>query len=193
MSTKEKNRRDGRDKHNITVHRNKTEWKALVEAAGHRGTNIAALVDRYLLDYAANTTANRVSKKMFVAPVLQQATLTPEQVDPDFKGSVIEFTRLHGYITLHTKTEKELHAAARRGATLIAALREIELPPTVDPGDLQAWIQEGQTDGGKRDERLLRKIHEVRSLITGKLPTVLDEIETWLTDLRKVGPAAEAE
>jgi hypothetical protein len=38
---------------------------------------------------------------------LSDFTLTPEQVDPDFKGTPLEFTTKYGHVLLHTKDQIE--------------------------------------------------------------------------------------
>jgi len=190
MSKKSTNQVKG--KRNITVIRNDAEWKAVQVAAARRNTNPTALVDAYLHEIVATTRPNR-PRTIMQTNGLAKATLRPEEVDPDFKGTATQFARLHGYIPIHTRTEKELHDAARRGQALIQALREIVLPPAVNPADVHAWILEGEKEGGKRDQRLLKKIEEVRELITSSLPKALEEIEAWLTDLRKVEAGATAD
>ncbi|WFU41796.1 hypothetical protein QA640_04600 [Bradyrhizobium sp. CB82] len=190
MSKKSNNQVKG--KRNITVIRNDAEWKAVQVAAAHRNTNPTALVDAYLHEIVATTTPNR-PRTIKQTNGLAKATLRPEEVDPDFKGTATQFARLHGYIPIHTKTEKELHDAARRGQALIQALREIVPLPAVNPADVHAWILEGEKEGGKRDQRLLKKIREVRELISSGLPKALHEVEAWLTNLRKVEAGANAD
>jgi hypothetical protein len=183
MSKKSNNQIRGR--RNIMVIRNDAEWKAVHVAAARRNTNTTALVDAYLREIVAATKPDR-PRTIMQTNSLANATLRPEEVDPEFKGTATQFARLHGYIPIHTKTDKELHDAARRGQALIQALREIVLPPPVNPTDVHAWILEGEKEGGKRDQRLLKKIREVRELITSGLPKALDEIEAWLTNVQKV-------
>src|SRR5262249_12494701 len=38
---------------------------------------------------------------------LSEMFLTPEQVDPDFKGTSLEFTAKYGHVLLHTKAQRE--------------------------------------------------------------------------------------
>jgi hypothetical protein len=74
--------------------------------------------------------------------------LTPEQVDPDFKGTALEFATKYGHVNLHTKAEiednkrKEALAAwlgamadhERTGRAMLAALAAVE------PATLQEWM-----------------------------------------------------
>jgi hypothetical protein len=75
--------------------------------------------------------------------------LLPEQVDPDFKGTPLEFKAKYGHVTLHTKEQiahneqQELlsigHSAIaeheRTGRVMLAALAKI------DPETLAAWLR----------------------------------------------------
>jgi len=174
-----KKRADERKKHNITVHRTDAEWKALCEACMRQKSNPSAMVDRFLYDIVAKATPDRS-----IAPIptrsLAEATLTREQVDPAFDGTATQFARTYGYINLHTKSELEQQQAARRGESLLIALR-ITMPsvPNVARDDILAWVQEGEKTGGKRDARLLKRIREVRATVEVLMP-LLDDVEGWI-------------
>lgn len=75
-------------------------------------------------------------------------SLTKEQVDPDFKGTHLEFVTQYGHVNLHTKEEIEhnkrqealqarigtISEHARTGQAMVAALA------TIDPASLREWM-----------------------------------------------------
>jgi hypothetical protein len=79
---------------------------------------------------------------------LSEKFLTPEQVDPDFKGTPLEFTTEYGHVLLHTKDEIQkdkrqdtLQAWLKTVAAFAAASRPV-LPAlaNVEPTTLQEWL-----------------------------------------------------
>jgi hypothetical protein len=55
---------------------------------------------------------------------LQDLTLTPEQVDPNFTGTPLEFTRKYGHVTLHTKDQIEDHKQQQALSEWMSAVTE---------------------------------------------------------------------
>jgi hypothetical protein len=73
--------------------------------------------------------------------------LTPEQVDPDFKGTPLEFVTKYGHVNLHTKAEIEHHKQQDALNTWLGAVATFERSgcamleslAAVDPTILQEW------------------------------------------------------
>ena len=81
--------------------------------------------------------------------------LTREQVDPDFKGTPLEFTTIYGHVNLQTKQQINYHKQQELLMAWIGTVTEFEragramlaaLPP-VDPAALKEWLAKpGKTD-----------------------------------------------
>ena len=94
---------------------------------------------------------------------LSEMFLTPEQVDPDFKGTPLEFTTKYGHVLLHTKdqieqTKRQESLSAwlgtvadleRTGRTMLAALAK------VDPATVAEWA--GKPAKAEKSARLVRQ------------------------------------
>jgi hypothetical protein len=73
--------------------------------------------------------------------------LTPEQVDPDFKGTSLEFATKYGHVNLHTKQEIEHHKRQDALSAWLGAVSEFESAgramvaayAAVNPATLQEW------------------------------------------------------
>jgi hypothetical protein len=86
---------------------------------------------------------------------LKARELTPEQVDPDFKGTPLEFTTKYGHVPLHTKGELEHHKCQEALATWLRAMTDYDLKSramltalaAVDPATLREWLAKpGKTE-----------------------------------------------
>lgn len=74
--------------------------------------------------------------------------LTPEQVDPDFKGTALEFATKYGHVNLHTKGEIEQIKRQEALAAWLGAMADHERTgramlatlAAVDPATLQEWM-----------------------------------------------------
>ena len=73
--------------------------------------------------------------------------LKPEQVDPDFKGTALEFATKYGHVPLHTKDQLEENKRQQALATWIGAVTEhartarvLLATPAPDPATLQDWM-----------------------------------------------------
>src|SRR5262245_11054898 len=86
---------------------------------------------------------------------LHEMFLTREQIDPDFKGTALEFATKYGHVPLHTKTEIEhnkrqealnvwlgaMHDHERSGRAMLVALA------AVDPDAICRWLSKpGRAD-----------------------------------------------
>jgi hypothetical protein len=80
---------------------------------------------------------------------LSDKFLTPEQVDPDFKGTPLEFTTKYGHVLLYTKPQIEerkredvlLEWTGKAAAFDVAARAMLKALAVVDPMTLQAWAR----------------------------------------------------
>jgi hypothetical protein len=78
-------------------------------------------------------------------PVLK--VLTPEQIDPDFKGTSIEFATKHGHVNLHTKDQIEHHKRQETLSAWLGAMADhqrtaralLMAAAALDPTALQEW------------------------------------------------------
>jgi hypothetical protein len=73
--------------------------------------------------------------------------LTREQVDPDFKGTALEFATKYGHVNLHTKQQIEHNKRQEALMAWLGAVTEhartantITALPCVDPATLREWI-----------------------------------------------------
>lgn len=75
--------------------------------------------------------------------------LTPEQIDPDFKGTSIEFATKHGHVTLHTKDQIEHHKHQEALSVWLGAMADhyrtaralLTAAAALDPAVLQEWCR----------------------------------------------------
>jgi hypothetical protein len=81
--------------------------------------------------------------------------LKPEQVDPDFKGTPLEFTRKYGHVLLQTKDQIEHHKRQETLMTWIGTLPDLDKAArtmlatigAVDPAAMRGWLAKpGKTE-----------------------------------------------
>ena len=80
------------------------------------------------------------------APILK--SLTREQVDPDFKGTALQFATKYGHVNLHTKEEIEHNKRQEALSAWLGAVSEFErcgrvmqkALEAVDPATLDEWM-----------------------------------------------------
>lgn len=87
---------------------------------------------------------------------LSDMGLTPEQVDPDFKGTPLEFARKYGHVNLHTKDQIERHKQGEALAEWLASLQKFEHAGRMMLGAFSAvntdTILEWKSKNGKADK-----------------------------------------
>jgi hypothetical protein len=79
---------------------------------------------------------------------LSEMFLTPEQVDPDFKGTPLQFTTKYGHVLLHTKEQIEQHKRQDALMAWLGMMADLERVArtmlsafaNVDPSALAEWI-----------------------------------------------------
>jgi hypothetical protein len=88
-------------------------------------------------------------------PAADIKALTREQVDPDFKGTPLEFTTKYGHVTLHTKQEIEHNKKQDTLAAWLGAMADCDRADRsmlatlagVDPETMKEWLaKSGRTD-----------------------------------------------
>jgi hypothetical protein len=78
---------------------------------------------------------------------LSEMFLTPEQVDPDFKGTPLQFTTKYGHVLLHTKEQIEQHKRQETLMAWLGTMADLEriaramltALANVDPSALAEW------------------------------------------------------
>jgi hypothetical protein len=85
--------------------------------------------------------------KRWEGPGLDSKTLTRKQVDPDFKGSELEFTTKYGHVLLHTKAEVDENKRQEVLRVWLAAVsdhqqsaRALTNAAAPDPDTLRQWL-----------------------------------------------------
>ena len=71
---------------------------------------------------SAKPKQSRPSSRVWNMPPLR--ALTPEEVDPDFKGSPLQFAQKHGHVQIMTAAEKAAADSILRCDTLFSLLRD---------------------------------------------------------------------
>jgi hypothetical protein len=107
-----------------------------------------------------------------MAPLRQ---LTREQVDPDFKGTSLEFVRQYGHVNLRTKVEIDLDKAEQRAqavVTWISDLVRTAPPEGDDSADFIAWLSNDARQRKMQEKLakaavLARRILALEALIAG--------------------------
>jgi hypothetical protein len=145
-----------------------------------RHLNAQMMVVEFIAEKIAPAPESQfVRKNVFeVGTKLTEIGLTREQVDPDFIGSDLEFTRKYGRVLLHTKAEIETEKATVRANELAVALRDFAkaVPSDVTADDVLMWIKEGRKSNARNDDKIIERIRVMRNVIDRLLP-VLDEVE----------------
>jgi hypothetical protein len=82
-------------------------------------------------------------------------SLTREQVDPDFKGTHLEFVTKYGHVNLHTKEQIEHNKRQEELMAWLGTVSDHErtaramLAATVDPATLREWMSKSATKAEK--------------------------------------------
>ncbi|MFC3321235.1 hypothetical protein [Mesorhizobium cantuariense] len=78
--------------------------------------------------------------------------LTPEEVDPDFEGTPLEFATKYGHVLTRTASQREQEAARARGEEFVAWLRKCAsgAPVNISEADLLAYIRGNGSEPGYR-------------------------------------------
>jgi len=113
-----------------------------------------------------------------------QRVLTREEVDPDFVGTPLEFSTLHGHVQSQTAAEKAASQQRFRVDALATALRDfIRAIPTeeISEDDVFAWFAaDGSKNRQAREERLASRIEAIRALMNDRLYPLFAQIESRL-------------
>ncbi|MER8593414.1 MULTISPECIES: hypothetical protein [unclassified Mesorhizobium] len=85
--------------------------------------------------------------------------LTPEEVDPDFEGTPLEFATKYGHVLTKTASQREQEAAQARGEDFVAWLRKCAsgAPANVSETDLLAYIRGNGAEPGYRLNKLTER------------------------------------
>ncbi|UCI07200.1 hypothetical protein [Mesorhizobium sp. B1-1-8] len=85
--------------------------------------------------------------------------LTPEEVDPDFEGTPLEFATKYGHVLTKTASQREQEAAQARGEDFVAWLRKCAsgAPINISETDLLAYIKGNGTEPGYRLNKLTER------------------------------------
>jgi len=108
--------------------------------------------------------------------------LTPQEVDPDFKGASIEFATKYGHVLLSTASEIERREAEKRAGDLLAWMKQclLSAPPEASDTDLLTWIQGNGKEPGYRREKLEARWAEFDALYT-RLAAQYAKLQSQLT------------
>jgi hypothetical protein len=90
---------------------------------------------------SAKPKPSRPSSRVWKLPRLRP--LTPEQVDPDFKGSPLQFAQKYGHVQIMTAAEKTAADSILHCDTLFSVLRDFNarLPSeTITAAGVEAWL-----------------------------------------------------
>lgn len=95
----------------------------------------------------SNSKPTTSSPKRWEGKGLDRKTLTREQVDPDFKGTAVEFATEYGHVLLHTKTELEENKRQEALRVWLATVtdhqqtgRAIVKAEAPNPDTLRQWL-----------------------------------------------------
>jgi hypothetical protein len=137
---------------------------------------VAELVAEHVAP-APETSAKPRKNSLTPTSRLTDMGLTREQVDPDFKGSELDFVRTYGRVNLQTKAEIEADKAAVRGNALSVMMRDAvaKAPSDVSANDVRVWIEHGRMLGGRRDETFVERARDFLSMAE-KIRPVLAEV-----------------
>lgn len=109
--------------------------------------------------------------------------LTPEEVDPDFQGTRLEFVAKYGHVQGQTAAEKKRDDAITRAATLVTALRDFikAVPADVSEDDILIWLDaDGPKNRHGRIERLTSRVEDYKA-ICNRLHALFAQVESRLT------------
>jgi len=95
--------------------------------------------------------------------------LTPEEFDPDFKGTSMEFASKNGFVLLETKAEREKAKALSQTSFWIGELRKLKTPLTkflehcpITQSQVNQWIEKF---GSEKAEKRGAEIKELINLL----------------------------
>jgi len=90
---------------------------------------------------SATPKPSRPSSRVWNLPPLR--ALTQQEVDPDFKGTPLQFAQKYGHVQIMTAAEKAAAESILRCDTLFSALRDFNarMPSeTITAGGVEAWL-----------------------------------------------------
>jgi ParB-like chromosome segregation protein Spo0J len=108
--------------------------------------------------------------------------LTSEEVDPDFKGTPLEFATKYGHVNLSPASEIEREAATKRAGDLMTWMKQCigSAPAEVSDADLLIWITGDGKEPGHRREKLEKRWADFEALYS-RLAGLRAKLESQLT------------
>ena len=102
--------------------------------------------------------------------------LTPQQIDPDFKGTALEFATAYGHVPLQTKQQIENNKHQEKLSTWLGTIADYDRSgqamltafAAVDPATLKEWLAKpGKTDKLKAWAKSVLAAYETLHNIVG--------------------------
>lgn len=105
--------------------------------------------------------------------------LTPEQFDPDFKGTKMEFVSKNGFVLLETKAEREKAKTLTQTSFWIGELRKLKNPLLkflehcpIDQTQINEWIERLGAEKAKRRQAEITELMDLLSQSAACIKTI---------------------
>jgi hypothetical protein len=104
---------------------------------------------------------------------------SPQEVDPDFRGTSTDFLTKHGHVNTRTAAQKEKEAAAKRADAFMVWMQRCmeSAPAEIMDADILEWIRGSGADPSYRRDKLTRRWADFDNL-HARLTTLMAQLES---------------